>query len=267
MSATEQIIRRSELINRRAIDRRTVEDVGHVEQLWLDPQSYQVVGFTCKSGLLGKKKRWLTWAQIDTIGENILVNVNQDSPETEQPEHLVLAIGSEVLTDAGNKAGVLVDYLFDTKTGEILSYLFQSSGWRGVLDGIYVLPATAISSRGSKRAIVAEAAVLAAQQYVEGIGQRVGHARELLQRDIREVWDDAPSVRQGAQNLAKNVEGVKQNAQKLAAGFQDKAQAVKEQAEAKLAQLRGLRSEGTSPATPEVPAETKEPSVPKEPEI
>ena len=264
MSAAEQTIRRSELINRRAIDRRTVEDVGHVEQLWLDPQSHQVVGFTCKSGLLGNKKRWLTWAQIDTIGENILVNANQDSPETEQPELVVLAIGSEVLTDAGNKAGVIVDYLLDGKTGEVLSYLFQSSGWRGVLDGIYVLPAVAISNRGSKRMIVAEAVVSVAPKYVESISRRVGHATELLQRDIREVWEDVPNVRQGAQNLVKNVEGVKQNAQKLAAGFQDQAQALKEQAEAKLARLRSPRPEVTPPATPEVAGETSEPLVQKE---
>lgn len=269
MSTAQQTIRRSALINRRAIDRQTVEDIGRIEQVWLDPLSDRVVGFTCKLGLLSNQKRWFTWTQIDTIGDHVLVNTNPGNPEVEQPVSVVTAIGHEVLTDAGNKAGTVVDFLFEGKTGAVISYLFQSSGWRGVINGIYVLPVTAISSRGSKRMIVAETAVAEPQQYVEGIGQRVGHATEVLKKDLDETLKHVEGVKQGAQHWAKNVEGVKQGAQKLAGEFQDKAQVVKEQAGAKWSQFQTARSQGKDlkePIAEESLPETNEGSSPKDPE-
>jgi uncharacterized protein YrrD len=236
MSTAQQIVKRSELINRRTIDRRTAEEVGRVDQLWLDPQSHRAIGFTCKSGLLGSKKRWFAWAQVDTVGENVFVSINPELPELHQPEQAVSPIGLEVLTDAGNKAGSVVDYLFDVRKGSVLSYLFKSSGWRGVLDGIYLLPVAAISTIGSKRAIVSEAAVSEPQQYAEGLHKKVGQVAEFLQEDLDKTL--------------KNVEGVKRSAQSLAEKIQDKALEVREVAQEKVADLKGKRSLAESPESP-----------------
>jgi uncharacterized protein YrrD len=233
MSTAQQIVKRSELINRRTIDRRTAEEVGHVDQLWLDPQSHRAIGFTCKSGLLGSKKRWFAWAQVDTVGENVFVSINPELPELHQPEQAVSPIGFEVLTDAGNKAGSVVDYLFDVRTGSVLSYLFKSSGWRGVLDGIYLLPVTAISTIGSKRAIVSEAAVSEPQRYAEGLHKKVGQVAEFLQEDLDKTL--------------KNVEGVKRSAQSLAEKLQDKALEVRDVAQEKVADLKGKKPLATPP--------------------
>jgi uncharacterized protein YrrD len=116
MSTSPQIVRRSELQGRRTIDRSTAEEVGRVDRLWLDPHSQRAIGFTCKSGLLGNKKCWFAWAQVDTVGENIFVTINPELPQLDQPEQAVCPIGLEILTDSGNKAGTVVDYLFDVRT-------------------------------------------------------------------------------------------------------------------------------------------------------
>jgi len=235
MSTPQQIVRRGELLNRRTIDRSTAVEIGRVEQLWVDSQSHRTIGFTCKSGLLGSKKRWFAWAQVDTVGENVFVSINPELPELQQPEQAVPAIGLEVLTDAGNQAGTVVDFLFDVRTGCVLSYLFKSSGWRGVLDGIYVLPVAAISTIGSKRAIVSESAVLESQQYAEGLHQKVSQVAEFLHEDFDKTL--------------KNVEGVKRGAQSLAEKLQDKAQEVKEVAQVKVAQLKRQGKPEAAPAS------------------
>jgi uncharacterized protein YrrD len=234
-----QIVKRSELLNRRTIDRRTAEEVGRVDRLWLDSNSQRAIGFTCKSGLLGSKKTWFAWAQVDTVGENVFVTINPELPELHQPEQAVCPIGLEVLTDAGNKAGTVVDYLFDVRTGSVTDYLFKSSGWRGVLDGIYLLPVSAISTIGSKRAIVSEAAVSDPQQYAEGLHQKVGMVAEFLHEDF--------------DRTLKNVEGVKRGAQSLAGKLQDKALEVRDVAQEKVAELKRQRHESGTPESAEPP--------------
>jgi len=245
MNTSQQIVRRSELQGRRTIDRRTAEEVGRVDRLWLDPHSQRAIGFTCKSGLLGSKKTWFAWAQVDTVGENVFVTINPELPELHQPEQAVCPIGLEVLTDAGNKAGTVVDYLFDVRTGSVTDYLFSSSGWRGVLDGIYLLPVAAISTIGSKRAIVSEAVVSEPVQYAEGLHHKVGMVAEFLQEDFDKTL--------------KNVAGVKRGAQNLAGKIQDKALEVRDVAQEKVAELKRQRDESVPP-DPAQPPESDLPS-------
>jgi uncharacterized protein YrrD len=245
MNTSQQIVRRSELQGRRTIDRRTAEEVGRVDRLWLDPHSQRAIGFTCKSGLLGSKKTWFAWAQVDTVGENVFVTINPELPELHQPEQAVCPIGLEVLTDAGNKAGTVVDYLFDVQTGSVTDYLFKSSGWRGVLDGIYLLPVAAISTIGSKRAIVSEAAVSEPVQYAEGLHHKVGMVAEFLQEDFDKTL--------------KNVAGVKRGARNLAGKIQDKALEVRDVAQEKVAELKRQRDE-SAPPDPAQPPESDLPS-------
>ncbi|MGB3266420.1 MAG: PRC-barrel domain-containing protein [Microcoleus sp.] len=240
MTRSQQIVKRSELLNRRTIDRRTAEEVGRVDKLWLDSHSQRAIGFTCKSGLLGSKKTWFAWAQVDTVGENVFVTINPELPELHQPEQAVCPIGLEVLTDAGNKAGTVVDYLFDVTTGSVTDYLFKSNGWRGALDGIYLLPVGAISTLGKKRAIVSEAAVSEPVQYAEGLHKKVGLVADFLHEDYDKTLLNVAEVRRGAQNLAEKL--------------QDKALEVRDAAQEKVAELKRQRQESASPPpTPEPP--------------
>ncbi|MBD1834052.1 PRC-barrel domain-containing protein [Cyanobacteria bacterium FACHB-472] len=206
MNAQLQIIRQSELLNRLVLDRSTAEEVGRVDQLWLNPQSHQVVGFTCKSGFLGSLKQVFRWEQITTIGtDSIIVNKTLEVIEPETPIQKISLIGHEVWTDAGNKVGKIVDYLFNPQTGAIVNYLFVSSGWRGILDGIYLLPLEAIASTGSKRVIVSDAIIQTPQQYAEGLNQKMTQAAELIKEDYKKTQDDLEALKRSAQNIAEQV--------------------------------------------------------------
>lgn len=206
MSTEIKVIKRSELINRLVLERKTVEDLGRVEQLWINPLFHQIVAFTCKSGLIGGQKRVFTWENITQIGEDaILVNRSpSEAPEkAKKPEQAIHAMGHEVLTDAGNRLGTIVDYIFDLQTGFVKRYLYTCLGLRGVLDGVYILPSTAISSVGNKRIIVLEAALKTPQQYSEGLGQKMGQAAEFLQDDFDKTREHLEGLKRTAQKITK----------------------------------------------------------------
>jgi uncharacterized protein YrrD len=230
MNTQPESVKQSEVLNRLVLDRRTAEEIGRVEQLWLNPQSHQVVGLTCKSGFLGNKKRSFTWAQIEAIGnDSILVNLDSPDIEPEKPEGVVSLIGHELWTDAGNKAGKIVDYLFVPKTSAVVNYLYMSSGWRGVLDGIYLLPSSAIASVGSKRVIVPDAIIQNPLQYAEGWNQKVGQAAEFLIEDFKKTQDDLEAMKRGVHNIQEQVK--------------DKAEKVTNIAKEKLSEVKAREQE------------------------
>ena len=212
MDTQSEIIRHSELLNRLVLDRNTTETLGNLEHLWLDPHANQIMGITCKSGLLGRNKQKFAWSQIETIGkDSILVNPSPEEMTTETPENTNLLIGNELWTDAGNKIGQLVDYLFNFKTGAIVKYLFVSNGWRGVLDGVYILEPIAISSVGSKRIIVLDAAVKNAQQYSEGLGQKIEQAKDFIKEDYQKTKKEleaAVGQKKTADQLRETIQSV-----------------------------------------------------------
>jgi uncharacterized protein YrrD len=225
MNTQLESVKQSEVLNRLVLDRCTAEEIGRVEQLWLNPQSHQVVGLTCKSGFLGNKKRSFTWAQIEAIGnDSILVNLDSLDIEPEKPEGVVSLIGHELWTDAGNKAGKIVDYLFVPKTSAVVNYLYMSSGWRGVLDGIYLLPFSAIANVGSKRVIVPDAIIQNPLQYAEGWNQKVGQAAEFLIEDFKKTQDDLEAMKRGVHSIQEQV---KDKAEKVTNIAKEKLSEVK----------------------------------------
>jgi uncharacterized protein YrrD len=206
MNTQPELVQHAEVLNRLVLDHSTAEEVGRVDQLWLNPQSHQIEGLTCKSGFLGGKKQWFTWAQIEAIGnDSILVNFTLEEVAPEKPESAVSLIGREVWTDAGNKAGKIIDFLFNPQTGAITKYLFVSSGWLGVLNGVYSLSSSAIASVGSKRVIVPDAIVQESQNYTEGLNQKVLQAAEFLKEDLKKTQGDWQGIKRSAQNITEQV--------------------------------------------------------------
>jgi len=207
MNTQESVIKQSQLINLLVLDRNTAEEVGRVDHLWLNPGTHKVLGFTCKGGFLGSSRQRVKWSQIDSIGENsILVNLNRSEfSNPEKPDEVSSLIGHEVWTDNGKKVGKLVDYLILGPTGAVVNYLFASSGWRGILDGLYILPIANICSIGSKNLIVDEATVAEPQFYSSGLNQKVGQVKDFLQSDLQETKRHFDSLKQKAQELADNA--------------------------------------------------------------
>lgn len=252
MNTQPKIIRQSELINRLVLERGTAEEVGRVEQWWLNSQSHKVEGFTCKSGFLGSKKQVFTWEQITTIGtDSIMVNNMAEVAQTERQSQAVSLIGHEVWTEAGNKAGKIVDYLFDTQTGAVVNYLFVSSGWRGILDGVYLFPVGAIASVGSKRVIIDDAVVQVPQQYAEGLNQKVTQAAELIREDYKKTQEDLEELKRNAQNIADQV--------------RETTEAVTNVAKEKLSEVKEQRQDTSQPAETVTTIDTTARPVPSEP--
>ncbi|MBS0017575.1 MAG: PRC-barrel domain-containing protein [Arthrospira sp. SH-MAG29] len=197
MNAKKGIIKRSDLIGRLVLDRQTVEKLGDIEEIAVDLNSNQVIGFTTKSGMLGGTKREFSWQQIDTIGvDAVLVNKSTDEDEFLLPDNADSSMGHEVWTDAGKKVGVLVDYLIKNDTGTVTNYLFKTDGGlRGILQGVYIMPASAMTSAGSKRVIVSESMVENPPQYTEGLDQKISQARDFLQEDFERTLSDLEGLK------------------------------------------------------------------------
>lgn len=220
MNTQPSLVRYSELIDRLVLDRRTAEELGRVEQLWLIPQTQQVVGFTCKAGFLGGRKRSFTWNQIESIGaDSIMVNFNTEVfADPVKPEDVYSLLGHEVWTEAGNKAGRIIDYLIVQQSGAVVNYLFASNGWRGMLNVLYILSLTDIASIGSKRLIVKNAAVEQPQQY--GILQeKLSQVADVLKEDYKKTQTDLESLKRGMQDMALEA---RQKAQEIAKQLQEK---------------------------------------------
>jgi uncharacterized protein YrrD len=219
------LLRHSDLIGKLVLDRVSTEEVGHVDQLWLDPKAHQMIGFTCRSGLLGFEKQSFSWTQIESIGaDGILVSVLQGA-ESDRPANTEQIVGHELWTDDGNQAGTITDYRFHAETGDILDYLFISNGWRGLTEGMYRLLPNSIVSTGSRRMIASNQAIQNAQHYAGGISWTVAQAKEFLKSDYARTQQD----------LNAAVEGTKAIAQQLQATTRQ----VAEQAKAKLSNVAG----------------------------
>ncbi|HEY9300863.1 MAG TPA: photosystem reaction center subunit H, partial [Phormidium sp.] len=140
--------------------------------------------------------------------------------------------------DTGSKVGKLVDYLIVPKTGAVVNYLFTSSGWRGMLDGLYILPISKIRSIGSKRLIVEEATFQEPQFYSEGLNQKVGQVKEFFKTDLDETKRHLDSLAKGAQGIAEQAK--------------DRAKELADQAKEQLSENKD-QSQSQNPALPEAP--------------
>ncbi|PSO74925.1 MAG: photosystem reaction center subunit H [Cyanobacteria bacterium QS_1_48_34] len=248
MDTQSGVVRHSQLLKLPVLDRETAESLGKVEQLWLDPHAHQVMGLTCKSGLLGRKKHSFSWANVEAVGKDgmFVHTTSSQQGEKDAQKKAEEIVDHEIWTDSGSKAGKVVDYLLQSKTGEVAGYLYDPDQ----AEGTYLLEPVAISSVGKKRVIVLERAVNEAPQYSEGIKQKLEQARESLKKDFaqrRKELEGAASQAQGkAQETASQVRDQAQSAGNKAqekvsetrAKFQNSSQSDSTQAEEQTTQTQ-----------------------------
>jgi uncharacterized protein YrrD len=227
MATHPEVVRQSDLLNQLVLDRNTMEELGHVDVLWMHPPVHRVLGFICKSGFLGTKKTAFNLAQIRTLGANsILVNAKPVETDSEKVRQLESLINCEVWSDAGNKIGRITDCLFNFKTGAITEYLFVSSGWGAIAGGVYLLPPSKILSFGNKRVLVSEAAAQTLAVYREGIKQKLTKAGDFLKEDYIQATQEVRSLAKQAQAA---TEQARERAQALAEQAKDRVQTLNEQ--------------------------------------
>lgn len=228
MSKQPEVVKQSDLLNQFVLDRRSMQELGQIEVLWMYPKIHRVLGFICKSGLLGRKKTAFNWDQLETIGANgVLVNSKPVDTDIDKVRQLESLIGYEVWTDAGTKAGKVTDYLFNLETGVIEHYLFMSSGITG---STYLLPPNYILSLGNRRVLVSEAAVRSFSTYREGIQEKFSKAADFLKEEQSQVTQEVRSLFQQAKEKAQLLnEQLKERAEILAEQARETGQVIVEQ--------------------------------------
>jgi uncharacterized protein YrrD len=228
MSKQPEVVKQSDLLNQFVLDRRSLQELGQVEVLWMYPKVHRVLGFICKSGLLGRKKTAFNLDQLETIGANgVLVNSQPVETDVEKVRQLESLVNCEVWTDAGNKAGRVVDYLFDLETGVIEHYLFISSSITG---SVYMLPPNYILSLGNRRVLVSEEAVRSFTVYRDGLQERFHKAADFLKEEKTQVTQEFKSIFQQAKERAQIFnEQLKEKAELLAEQAKETGQVLVEQ--------------------------------------
>ncbi len=250
MTTRSTIVRQSELLNLLILDRATMAELGQVETLWMYPQKHRILGLISKSGFLGSKKSAFNLAQLDTLGDSsILVNSPPEPTDAKKVQQLQSLIHSEVWTDAGKKVGEITDCLFNLRTGVISNYLFVVSRWRGLTDGVYLLPPDQIRSIGKTRVLVADGAMSSLKIYSPGIKQQLTRASDAIKADYSHLTQDVRSVAEKAKATAGQtsdrlqsltgqvkeqakslVQQAKEKAQRLSAQVKDSTQTLAHQA-------------------------------------
>ncbi len=218
MSIQPELIKQSQLIGKLVLDRQSMEEMGRVERVWLDPRSHRIVGITCKSGFIGMKKLDIAWPQIYSLGNNILVNHIADGDEWQKPDVSEQILDWELITDDGNKAGKIEDYLIEPITGEVVSYLFLAIDRGNILTRRFLLPPEGIDNIGNKRVLARKIAVETSSPYTEGLNRLLTEARDFIIED--------------KDNTLQHVNAVKQR-------FSDAIQYFKEDTPPKLEQVKG----------------------------
>ncbi|MGG6295759.1 PRC-barrel domain-containing protein [Leptolyngbya sp. AN02str] len=221
-SPQSSIVRQSDLIGRRVLNRNTAEELGKVDGFWVDVKQHQILGLVCESGLLGLKRQSFNWSQIESIGAQAVVVSVLDGVEVHKPETAETVLGHEVWTEGGDRIGQVQDFCLELETGDVVGYLFINDNWGGLAKGTYLLPTQTIVSMGSRRLMVHQSAV-------ENVGLFSGNIRQQTQAflvaDLERTKQDMSWLLQGTQAIANRIfdktqQLVEQSKEKLAEASQ-----------------------------------------------
>ncbi len=266
MSIQPELIKQSQLVGKLVLDRQSMEERGKVERVWLDPRTHRIVGITCKSGFIGMKKLSFAWQQIYSLGKNILVNNIADGDEWQKPDASEQILDWELITDDGNKAGKIEDYLIEPNTGEVVSYLFLAIDRGNILTRRFLLSPEGIDNIGNKRVLARKVAVENSEPYTEGLNRLFTEARDFIIEDkdttlqhveavksrftslVEQFKTDAPpKFEQVKGQVTEKVQGLAGQATEKVQGLKEqateKAQVLKEQATEKVQGLAGQATE------------------------
>lgn len=262
MSIQPELIKQSQLVGKLVLDRQSMEEKGKVERVWLDPRTHRIVGITCKSGFVGMKKLSFAWQQIYSLGNNVLVNNIADGDEWQKPDVSEQILDWELITDDGNKAGKIEDYLIEPNTGEVVSYLFLAIDRGNILTRRFLLSPEGIDNIGNKRVLARKIAVENSAPYTEGLNRLLTEARDFIIEDkdttlqhveavksrftglVEQFKNETPTkLEQVKGQVTEKVQGLAGQAQGLAGQATEKVQGLKDQATEKVQGLAGQATE------------------------
>jgi sporulation protein YlmC with PRC-barrel domain len=206
---SEQIIRRSDILNTQVITRDNGKRLGVVNQLWVDIDQREVVALGLRDSLISISglPRYMYLSTINQIGDVILVD-NEDAIEDIEVETLSNLINWEVITETGEVLGRVRGFKFNGETGKIVSIVIASLGLPQIPDqflSTYELSVDEIVSTGPSRLIVFEGAEERVNQLTVGVLERLGIGKAPWERDAEEEYGYTPRTVSPANQLPSGV--------------------------------------------------------------
>ncbi len=227
------IVRRSEVLNLMVMDRGTMQEVGRVERLWMYPQAHRVLGVICKGGGLLGKKRWAyKLPQIESLNQgNIWIEGPGNETSPEQIRQLQTLIDHEIWVDGGDRLGVIVDCLFNRKTGQITQYLFVNNRLRQLIDASNPLRPEEILSFGNNRVLVSPQAVARLRRERPNLRETFSQMKEQARSEYEQVTSQTQErVRNWGEEAKTAKERLAEQAAVLKQQAAERAKALQEQA-------------------------------------
>jgi sporulation protein YlmC with PRC-barrel domain len=193
---SEQIIRRSDILNTQVITRDNAKRLGIVSQVWVDIDQREVVALSLRDNLISVSgiPRYMYLNSISQFGDAILVD-NEDAIEDVEVDTYSNLVNWEVITETGEVLGRVRGFKFNGETGKIYSIVIASLGLPQIPDqflSTYELPVEEIVSTGPNRLIVFEGAEERINQLSVGLLERLGIGKAPWERDVDEAYDYTP---------------------------------------------------------------------------
>lgn len=175
---SEQVIRRSDILNTQVITRDNGKRLGIVSQVWVDVDQREVVALSLRDSLISISSlpRNMYLNSINQIGDVILVD-NEDVIEDVEIEILSNLMNWEVITETGEVLGKVRGFKFNGETGKIYTIVIASLGLPQIPDqflSTYELSIDEVVSTGPSRLIVFEGAEERVNQLTVGVLERLG---------------------------------------------------------------------------------------------
>ncbi|MTJ50729.1 PRC-barrel domain-containing protein [Dolichospermum sp. UHCC 0259] len=189
---SEQVIRRSDILNTQVITRDNGKRLGIVSQIWVDVDQREVVALSLRDSLISISSlpRNMYLNTINQIGDVVLVD-NEDVIEDVEVEILSNLMNWEVITETGEVLGKVRGFKFNGETGKIYSIVIASLGLPQIPDqflSTYELSIDEVVSTGPSRLIVFEGAEERVNQLTVGVLERLGIGKAPWERDAEEEF-------------------------------------------------------------------------------
>ena len=175
---SEQITRRSDILNTQVITRNNGKRLGIVNQVWVDIDQREVVALSLRDSLISVSviPQYMYLEKINQIGDVILVDDEEVIEDIDVSCYSTL-INWEVITENGEVLGKVRSFKFNGKTGKIYSIIVAYFGLPQIPDQLlstYELSIEEIVSTGPNRLIVFEGAEERVNQLTIGLLERLG---------------------------------------------------------------------------------------------
>jgi len=189
---SEQIIRRSDILNTQVITRDNGKRLGIVNQIWVDIDQREVVALGLRDSLISISglPRYMYLTSINQIGDVVLVD-NEDVIEDIEIEAFSNLVNWEVITETGEVLGKVRGFKFDGISGKLHSIIIASLGVPQIPDqflSTYEISIEEIVSTGPNRLIVFEGSEERVQQLTVGVLERLGIGKPPWERDAEEEY-------------------------------------------------------------------------------